>query len=1717
MSQELTVPNQDGDSYLLDDSPSPDGDDLHSPGGFETGARGGGPETRQWMESSEGPLEYESDPEMWSQSDDTSLTGPEESLSEQGSDRPSSAKQKFSRHEKLRMLALRRHLDNLAGQVLESEHVVQTSREELKKCRTKLEALELEGEHVKEQLSQSEEQGNMANVHRLRSKLVKLDKELEAERDLEKQIQERLDLAELDLSKAELEQGKFILAEEDLETQEERLEQERTENVLQRARKENIKVLQADRRRRNRERDHMAALRERDRKHRQAMSAARRSREAAAKYLKETVAKVRQKEADEEERQRNHVDQRVKTLLNLRSDVSSNRENLRALQARSRYLAQQEQEMIDQERGGLEAAGENAEEVMLRKQRLQQFEQEKQQHEASQKERQAELLSHLLREERQMKKRQAMYPQLWPDAKRDRAKRVTRPKRKARIIREYSGSSSMEYSADVEEAAVPKPSSTKLAGADISSDDDGFSPYGATSRDERGGSDSEDRKDELAKPEFEGLWDQEHKTYKVPKEEDASYNLKYPSKMEREMMAAALDKHRAGIVRKQVAAGKEFKGCPFYSKPDIIHFKDFDVGKSYKKKVILTNVSYSVNFIKLVDLSDHLKDFIDLQFDPPGQMSAGMSCEMVVTFKPMINEDLEGEVQFLTQTGPFCVPVNCSTKKCDLSVDMDSIDFGTQVIGETLKKTITLTNNGAKGTNFEFLKITGMKRNTLTSAGTSLGRLTTADMSTRPNTSKAPDDATVDDKKEKSDDIESKKEGENAQELAAGEETKEPLSARSKRSGVVTITVDDAEATEAFTLAPDDLEDPSIWDGMRVGQVTGDEIGPFSSIKLEVIFQPTIPGAVDVDFEIRFTDPLSETIDVQASALAIDVPVWVERQNVDLRICMFDRLYQDAIVVNNRATTALRIKFEVCKELRNHMELLPKTAYIQAQSQFSAQLKFLPRHSLIEEAGPCFDKETGVLEAPMTIRVADQTAPVLYTVHAVVTTSDMAFNTDFIDFGYATIHESVIAAVKLTNRSILSQKFGFVNLPDYVDVQPNDGFGTLLPLETVDLDVIFSAKKAKNYNFDLTCKSGINRDFKISCTAVGVHPPLELSHSTIHFAATAVEDSSITSLCVVNSHTSANEFTHPVPRVGKGDIAPVGPTAFEFVLPEGVPVAISPAVGVVKPGQKVKVSVKFCPQLGVADIKEEAVRLITKAMEAKAKYEFEQAQLAAKKSALEGLAEEEDAKKGKKGAKRNVKSPSSKSKGSPTLQQVIPPKVEDIQPGSDEFAAGRTSLLRQFAGRFSSYSIPCYVASGQPGDPGTLPYIVHNTLYLEVHCPAVKPPVVVISDRGRTTKDFGDISVGQRIIMSVSIQNISDQVLDLKSSILDTNGPFSLLNALRSLPIDGTHTLLIAFAPLQAKVYQEVLDIRCASATLSVCLKGQGINPLVNISLKEPELDLGYVLAGEENSETFKLENVSSLAVDYAINLASLSFKKHADQQGIPLFIRRDALADSRLVGKANLNGSSVFDCVPCEGTLQPGSKTEITVFFRPDHPSECFSDVARIVLYGKHEAHAIHLKGAAKSKIMYVMGGDPMQPAVESLAVVPVTEEEEDPKALPPAIPLLLSFRALGKEDQTIAATRQLQVGCIRTMAVSQKKNGEFFFDNLNMVTPKGFSVDTQRGMVEAGMTRPVNITWAPPKGHDPNMVIEASVIFNLKGDVLERYNLLLRAQVVTEEIAAP
>lgn len=110
---------------------------------------------------------------------------------------------------------------------------------------------------------------------------------------------------------------------------------------------------------------------------------------------------------------------------------------------------------------------------------------------------------------------------------------------------------------------------------------------------------------------------------------------------------------------------------------------------------------------------------------------------------------------------------------------------------------------------------------------------------------------------------------------------------------------------------------------------------------------------------------------------------------------------------------------------------------------------------------------------------------------------------------------------------------------------------------------------------------------------------------------------------------------------------------------------------------------------------------------------------------------------------------------------------------TEEYQAAQASLARAFQGKFDKLVVPCVVASGDisdrkgseplsfrygvlrpagwgragPGSPYTAltgPYpSPHNTLYLELWCPSVAPPIVVTSDKGKTIFNFGDVAVGE--------------------------------------------------------------------------------------------------------------------------------------------------------------------------------------------------------------------------------------------------------------------------------------------------------------------------------------------------------------------------------------
>ncbi len=71
----------------------------------------------------------------------------------------------------------------------------------------------------------------------------------------------------------------------------------------------------------------------------------------------------------------------------------------------------------------------------------------------------------------------------------------------------------------------------------------------------------------------------------------------------------------------------------------------------------------------------------------------------------------------------------------------------------------------------------------------------------------------------------------------------------------------------------------------------------------------------------------------------------------------------------SRASTALRVTFQVPPSLQHHMEVLPKYGVVQGESSYSAQLKFTPKASILEWEGLT---EEGALIMPVEVHVVDQ-------------------------------------------------------------------------------------------------------------------------------------------------------------------------------------------------------------------------------------------------------------------------------------------------------------------------------------------------------------------------------------------------------------------------------------------------------------------------------------------------------------------------------------------------------------------------------------------------------------------------------------------------------------------------------------------------------------------------------------------------------------------------
>ncbi|KAK7135236.1 hypothetical protein R3I94_014023 [Phoxinus phoxinus] len=1500
--------------------------------------------------------------------------------------------------DKKRMFKLKTFLAQLDTFYQQKKLNLLQAREELKAFDLHVTELEKNREQIESDIEREKQAENSVAVLRLGAQHKRVCAELQVEEDLGDHLAMILKEHELELCQVEVDLGHFLALRQELELEEKNVQSQDKKKQKLRLQREKSVIKQRRHKAQHDKVERDAVLQEQAEVLRKQQEQALAGHLKAAVFLKQTLQRMKQKEAEANERRKELVKKRQTAVMTLKASFAASQETMCARKLQQKAYEQKQREQEQQLKESLEARGLNSTEHIHRLRVQERRRKKNAEFEDTRRVGQMEIVAKLL-SERNVKERRRKSPVLTlshektrdekllqnilpPSAHTGREEKHVMSSPRASRVRSY-GDSNSEVSSSSDSAELTLGECVEMQ------DEDG-------------------REMSLAQPEFTGLWEHKHKDDMATSDENIHLETSYTT-MKTDMNKGLLSKEA-----KKTVKGRESKAIskpPFISKPEIILFKDCDVGKVYKKKVTLTNVTYMTNHCKLTGVSQNLKDHVSVSFEPPGPMSAGMACELEAIFRPLLDVDLDGVIHFQSATGPFSVAIKCSRKKCEMVVDHCLVDFGTHVVGQTVSRGVTMTNRGALGTRYTLTPVsTGPLQQTFTSSLDS-GKSGSLEMASLN--------------------------AENTAEIPSGIEKTRidvgPVSPVSSHSPDEVLTADPGSVDIKVEPTEFSIEEP--YEG---------DVGPFMSVRIPIIFTPTIPGEAKLDFQILFSQPGCEPIVVSVCGVAESAPVWVTKPNIDLKICMYDRLYQDSIEVQSRASSALRLTFKVCKEMRNHMSILPKTGFIQAKSSFSAQLKFLPRQSLFADAESFFNKDTGVLEVPLTVQVPDQVKPVLFTAHAVVTGSDLRFDRTALDFGHCSVHGSTRTSVRLTNCSLLPQEFGFVGIPKFIDVQPNDGFGTLLPSQSMDIHLIFSASKAGEHNFTLTCKTSINRDFVLSCHATGVQPSLKLSDSLVEFGGTALGDRSTAVLYVEN-------------RIG------AGPRLFSFCVPEDSDVSITPSSGRILPGQKCLIQVTFSPTLSEDVIKAEALR-----------------------RTIDCQHTQPDTKSRMETQLRLVKDQGSKvtpANGSPFLS----PSPADLQTGSFEYLSAKASLLRSFTERRVRHVISCFTSTPDTSDePRHSP---HETLYLELHCPAVRPALLLVSDRH--TLHFSQVAVGQKVLKKVIIQNISSEFVKLTSSLLDVNGPFSVLNAMRSIGPEDTHTLLIAFTPSVAKKYYETLEVSCRQMTLEISLCAEAVRPILSCS-HEGHIHFDYVPENESASQVFRLQNASALDVRFSVTLESESILS--------------AMDSTAHLGPQNHSGLSVFSVCPSGGAVPPAAAADITVTFHPDHQSLHYRDRLSVQLINQQTVCVLELRGSSCSDNMFVCGGDPVDAGPEALIPSHIyTSGHQDGRSL------LLTFLSEYHEGRAVAATRKLHVGCVLGSKPATKKTVEFLWENLSAVEQQGFRVTPVQGSVEAGHRRPITLTWVPSTGLAPNAVVEACALLTVRGDETAVYRVYLMAHTHT------
>ncbi|XP_024941381.1 cilia- and flagella-associated protein 74 [Cephus cinctus] len=241
------------------------------------------------------------------------------------------------------------------------------------------------------------------------------------------------------------------------------------------------------------------------------------------------------------------------------------------------------------------------------------------------------------------------------------------------------------------------------------------------------------------------------------------------------------------------------------------------------------------------------------------------------------------------------------------------------------------------------------------------------------------------------------------------------------------------------------------------------ELRAKSCIKIRVTFFPKYVGlhhdVLEILFKVEEQIIKTQTIPIWAEVTGSEIHL--NPKFVDLGIIiMGTEIYQANFTISNTGRSSADISMLIPKYLCTEIQIYPKTISLQTDTSWTFTVRLTPSENILQKAKTYYDKTCNTLNIPIKINVnyPNEKGPTLtLKILATPTSSTLVIEPDFVVLGMVNTQESVLSRISITNPSLVIQDFGFLNIPPTMTIQPNYGFGRILPGETLPLHLIYSA------------------------------------------------------------------------------------------------------------------------------------------------------------------------------------------------------------------------------------------------------------------------------------------------------------------------------------------------------------------------------------------------------------------------------------------------------------------------------------------------------------------------------------------------------------------------------------------------------------------------------------------------------------------------------------